>query len=88
LTQKSIKVQISWALRIGIIKLQGNLESSCEEACVKASQLLDVNSNEFGKALEVKTQNIEKSRLMKMINKSKKTWSEKGYRKGYMEGHR
>jgi flagellar biosynthesis/type III secretory pathway protein FliH len=88
LTQKkSIKVEIPWNLYIGIIKLQGKLESSYEEACIKASQLLDENSKEFEKALETKVRSIEKSQVMSKINKSKKTWTDKGYKKGYGEGH-
>jgi flagellar biosynthesis/type III secretory pathway protein FliH len=86
--KKSIKSMIPWELHIALIKLQGRLESTYEEACNKASQLLDVNSIEFEKAVAAETRNIEKSQVMSKVNKSRKTWTDKGYKKGYGEGHR
>ena len=86
--KKSIKSLIPWELHIALIKLQGRLESTYEEACIMASQLMDVNSIEFEKALADETRNIEKSQLMSKVNKSRKTWTDKGYKKGYGEGHR
>ena len=86
--KKSIKSMIPWELHISLIKLQGRLESTYEEACIRASQLLDVNSLEFEKAVAAGTRNIEKSQVMSKVNKSRKTWTDKGYKKGYGEGHR
>jgi flagellar biosynthesis/type III secretory pathway protein FliH len=80
-------VKIPWTLHIAIIKLQGTHESSYEEACDLASQLLDTNSKEFEKAVAGKVHSIEKSKLMSKVNKSRKTWTDKGYKKGYREGH-
>ncbi len=79
---------IPWALHISLIKLQGRLESTYEEACIRASQLLDINSIEFEKAVAAETRNIEKSQVMSKVNKSRKTWTDKGYKKGYGEGYR
>ena len=46
---------IPWKLHIALIKLQGRLESTYEEACIRASQLIDVNSIEFKKAVADET---------------------------------
>jgi hypothetical protein len=86
--KKSIKSMIPWELHISLIKLQGSLESTYEEACIQASQLMDINSTEFEKAVAAETRNIEKSQVMSKVNKSRKTWTDKGYKKGYGEGHR
>ncbi len=86
--KKSIKSMIPWGLHIALIKLQGRLESTYEEACNRASQLLDINSIEFEKAVAAETRNIEKSQVMSKVNKSRKTWTEKGFKKGLSEGHR
>ena len=79
---------IPWELHISLIKLQGRLESTYEEACIRASQLMDINSTEFEKAVKDETRKIEKSQVMSKVNKSRKTWTDKGYKKGYGEGHR
>jgi flagellar biosynthesis/type III secretory pathway protein FliH len=84
--KKSVKLNIPWELHIALIKLQGRLESTYEEACMKASQLMDTNSTEFEKAVADETRNIEKSQIMTKVNKSRKTWTDKGYKKGYRDG--
>ena len=86
--RKPVKVKIPWSLHISIIKLQGELESTYEEACIRASKLLNVNSKKFEDVVEAKVRSFEKSSLLKKVNKSRKTWTDKGYNKGYTEGHR
>jgi len=83
--KKSIKLKIPWELHIALIKLQGRLESTYEEACIKASQLMDINSAEFEKRVADETRNIEKSQVMSKVNKRRKNWTDKGYRKGVAE---
>lgn len=80
-------MEIPWKLHIALIKLQGALESSYEEACIKASGLLDVNSEEFQKAVEVAARNLEKSSVMSKVNKRKMAWVDKGYQKGIDAGY-
>ena len=83
--KKSIKSMIPWELHIALIKLQGRLESTYEEACIHASKLMDINSTEFEKRVADETRNIEKSQVMSKVNKRRKTWTDKGYRKGVAE---
>ncbi len=64
------------------------MESTYEEACIRASQLLDPNSKEFEKAVADEISRIEKSQIMSKVNKSRKTWTEKGYKRGFSEGHK
>ena len=86
--KKSFKTMIPWVLHIALIKLQGRLESTYEEACIRASQLLDSNSEEFEKAVASETSKIEKSQIMSKVNKNRKGWIEKGYKNGFSEGHK
>ena len=86
--KKSFKTTIPWVLHIALIKLQGRLESTYEEACIRASQLLDSNSEEFEKAVASETSKIEKSQIMSKVNKNRKGWIEKGYKNGFSEGHK
>ena len=86
--KKSINSKIPWDLHIALIKLQGRLESTYEEACIRASQLLDPNGKEFEKAVADEINKIEKSQIMSKVNKSRKTWTEKGYKKGFSEGRK
>ena len=83
--KKSIKSMIPWELHIALIKLQGRLESTYEEACIHASKLMDINSTEFEKRVADETRNIEKSQVMSKVNKRRKSWMDKGYRKGVAE---
>ncbi len=84
--KKSIKQNLPWELHIALIKLQGRQESTYEEACIKASQLIDTNSTEFEKAVADETRKIEKSQIMSQANKNRKTWTDKGYKKGHGDG--
>ncbi len=68
--KKLIKSTLPWELHITLIKLQGRLESTYEEARIRASQLMDINSTEFEKAVADETRNIEKSQIMSKVNKS------------------
>jgi flagellar biosynthesis/type III secretory pathway protein FliH len=86
--KKSFKTTIPWELQIALIKLQGRMESTYDEACIKASQILDPNSEEFEKAVTKEVNKIKKSQVMSKVNKNKKTWSKKGYERGFSEGHR
>lgn len=84
--KKSIKQNIPWELHIALIKLQGRQESTYEEACIKAAQMMDTNSAEFKKAVADETRKIEKSQIMSKANKNRKTWTDKGYKKGRRDG--
>jgi len=86
--KKSIKLNIPWELHIALIKLQGRLESTYDEACIKAAQLMDPNSAEFEKAVANETRKIEKSQIMSKANKNRKAWTDKGYKKGFNEGRK
>ena len=83
--KKSIKSMIPWELHIALIKLQGRLESTYEEACIHASKLMDINSTEFEKRVADETRNIEKSQVMSKVHKRRKSWTDKGYKKGVTE---
>ncbi len=86
--KKSMKLNIPWELHIALVKLQGRLESTYEEACITSAQQMDANSTEFEKAVAQETRNIQKSQVMTKVNKSRKTWTDKGYKKGFNEGRK
>jgi hypothetical protein len=43
---------------------------------------MDIISTEFEKRVVDETRNIEKSQVVSKVNKSRKTWTNKGYQKG------
>ena len=71
---------------MAIIKLQAAEELDFDEACVRASQLLDVNREEFQKAIDIKVNSIKKGLVLSEANRSRKTWTEKGYKQGHSDG--
>lgn len=83
-----MKTEIPWELHMAIIKLQASEELDYEQACQRASQLIDVNSEKYKRALELESNRLKKSQLMTEINKAKKSWRKKGYNSGYKDGQK
>lgn len=73
---------------MAIIKLQAIEETTYEEACIRASKLVVPNSEAYHKEIQKQIMKHDRSQLMSSINKSKKTWTEKGRKQGYKEGYR
>ena len=71
---------------MAIIKVQASEELDYEQACQRASQLIDTNSEEYRRAVQSEANRLKKSQLMTEINKGKKTWRKKGYSSGYKDG--
>ena len=73
---------------MAIIKLQAFEETTYKEACILASKLLEPNSEAYHKEIQKQSAQQDRSQLMSTINKSKATWIEKEYKKGFDEGLR
>jgi flagellar biosynthesis/type III secretory pathway protein FliH len=84
--KRTIKTVIPWELHMAVIKLQASEELDYEQACKRASQLIDTNSLEFKRAVQSEVNRLKKSETMTQINKGKKTWRKKGYNAGFKEG--
>jgi len=81
-----VKTEIPWELHMALIKVQASEELDYEQACERASQLIDTNSEEYRRAVQSEANRLKKSQLMTEINKAKKTWRKKGYSSGYKDG--
>ena len=73
-------------LHMSLIKLQAEHDLDYDEACVRASRLLDANSREFKLAVEKEVGSIKRGLMLSESNRFKKTWKEQGYEEGYGEG--
>jgi hypothetical protein len=80
-----MKVTLPWVLYIDLIRIQGDEGLNWDEACVRASLYLDPGKKEFIRAVEKESLSIYKSRFMTEMNKSRKKWVDKGYKKGVKE---
>ncbi|MFC1804165.1 hypothetical protein ACFL0D_09425 [Thermoproteota archaeon] len=70
---------------MSIIRLQGDEGLTWDEACTRASTLLDTGKEVYTKSVRKEAQSLYKSRHMTEMNKSRKKWVEEGYRKGVEE---
>jgi len=69
----AVKCEIPKELYLAIVKLQAAEELDWPEACVKAAQLLNSNSEEFKRLVRVEAQRLYKQRFMSELNKAKET---------------
>ena len=75
--EDSVKVSIPRQLQMAIIRLQGAEDLDWEEACTRASVLINRNSEIFKKAVEDRALALYRSRHMSEMNKTRKTIEEK-----------
>ena len=85
--RKPVKTKIPWELYMAIVRLQGEEDLDWDQACIRTAELIDVKREEFLKAVDMVADRKYKSRHMKELNSSRKSWTEKGYAKG-AEEHR
>lgn len=83
-----VKTSIPWNLHMTLIKFQASEETTYEEACILASKIMEPNSEAFREEVKKEIMKHDRSQLMSSINKSKKAWTEKGYKKGFDEGYK
>jgi len=86
--KRTVKTEIPWELHMALIKVQASEELDYEQACERASQLIDTNSEEYRRAVQSEANRLKKSQLMTEINKAKKTWRKKGYNSGFKDGQK
>jgi len=71
--EDAVKAEIPKALYMAIVKLQAAKELDWEDACLKAAQLINSNSEEFKRLVKLEAQRLYKQRFMKELNKARET---------------
>ena len=69
----AVKAEIPQALYMSIVRLQATETLGWENACARAAVLLDANSQESKRAVELEAQRLYKVRFMKELNKARDT---------------
>jgi hypothetical protein len=67
---EAVKAEIPKALYLAIVRLQASEGLDWEEACVKASELLDANGQAFKRAVKREAQRLYNKRFMEQLNKA------------------
>ena len=71
--EDAVKAEIPKALYMAIVKLQAAKELDWEDACLKAAQLINSNSEEFKRLVKLEAQRLYKRRFIKELNKARET---------------
>lgn len=71
--EEAVKVSIPRQLYMKLLKVQVSDNVDWDEACVKASKLLDSNSEEFKQAVQRESTRIYKARHLAELNKARET---------------
>jgi len=69
----AVKAEIPKALYMAIVRLQAAESLDWEDACVRAAELIDANSKEFKRRVELEAQRLYKQRFMRELNKARET---------------
>lgn len=83
--RKPVKTTIPWELYMAIVRLQGEEDLDWDQACIRTAELVDVRREEFLRAVDGAANRVYKSRHMKELNKSKQSWTKRGYDRGVEE---
>lgn len=79
-----MKAEIPKELYMAVVRVQAAENLDWNEACVRASQLIDVDK--FKKAVNRQALRLGKGKLMTQMNKMRETYENKGWDSGYKEG--
>jgi len=83
----TVKAEIPRRLHMSILKVQVAENLDWENACARAAVLLDANSQEFKRAVELEAQRLYKVRFMSELNKGRESIREGAYGIGFEDGH-
>jgi hypothetical protein len=68
-----VRAEIPRDLYLALIRIQASEGLDWEGTCLKAAQLLNLNSEEFKRLVRVEAQRLYKQRFMSELNKAKET---------------
>jgi len=68
-----VRAEIPRELYMAIVKLQAAEDLDWPEACIKAARLLNSNSEEFKRIVQLEAERLYKQRLMRQLNKARET---------------
>ena len=80
------KVDIPKKLYMAIVKLQAAEELDWEDACIYCAKLIDANSAEFKRMVELEAQRQYKQRFMKELNKARDTITNNAWERAWNSG--
>ncbi|MFH0897700.1 MAG: hypothetical protein V1850_06620, partial [Candidatus Bathyarchaeota archaeon] len=83
--EDAVKISIPKILYMDIVKIQASENLSWEDACQRAAERLDRNSEDFKKAVEAGAETRYKSRFMTSFNKSRSFIVRRSRLRGYSE---
>jgi hypothetical protein len=78
----AVKAEIPKELYMAIVKLQAAEELDWEGACMRGAKLIDANSAEFKRMIELEAQRLYKQRFMKELNKARETITNNAWKSG------
>lgn len=79
---KTERMDIPFALRKQIMRIQVEEGKEQQEACQRAAEILESNHDEFEKEVQKKVRDAINSQLLARVNKMRKSISEIAYQKG------
>ena len=82
----SVKVSITPALEMALTKIRAMEELSWPESCDRAALLILNEEEERSREVKRRAERIFSSRFMVQLNKSRKTFYNKGFTEGYKRG--
>ena len=80
--EELVKTSIPRRLQMAIIRLQADGDLNWDEACEKASELVDSNGTEFKKAVEHEAQRLHKSKFLEQMNRARLSIHNNGFEEG------
>jgi Zn-dependent M32 family carboxypeptidase len=69
----AVKAEMPKELYMAIVKLQAAEELDWREACIKAARLINSNSEEFKRLVQLEAERLYKQRFMRQLNKARET---------------
>ena len=79
---KTERMDIPFALRKQIMRIQVEEGKEQQEACQRAAEILESNHDDFEKEVQKKVRDAINSQLLARVNKMRKSISEIAYQKG------
>ena len=78
----AVKAEIPRDMYMAVVRLQAAESLDWEDACVRAAQLIDSNSEEFRRAVSREAQRLYKSRFMREVNRARESIRESAWNAG------
>jgi hypothetical protein len=78
----AVKAFIPKPLYLAVVRLQASEGLDWEEACIRAADLINANSVEFKRRVQLEAQRLYKQRFMRELNKARETITKEAWEAG------